>query len=486
MTSIQVSNHRARLFSDPKILDYVYQQFSVLDEKKQKIYKMRGFKYDAVRHFVGKPPHCFFPAGLASSVANLLRLSGEEVEVDDRTKFPEFRESEGILSLKFELWPEQRKLIDAFKLARRGTWHAATNSGKTECAGVLSHETGLTTLFLVNRKQLLLQTAQRFEDMLGEPIGYIGDSICRFGRVTVATVQTLHLALKGKVANSEEIVQWLTKEVELLIVDECHNAKATSYEKVVSRCSAKYRLAMSGTARTGDQISDLTLEGLFGPVIGTIANSEQTEKGRSSQLHVICVPVSEPSALRSLRGRERAEKLVYTNSIRNTLIAQACREAKEMGLGVVIATESKKLHVSALSRKLEKAGVNYERATGDESPEWRQAALKRLELGITDTVLATTVLNEGVDVPAVQVFIDAGASESSTRLLQQLGRALRRKVRGKDIAFFVLPIDLTHPKLEKIGNKKLDILEGEGCFTFHTAETPSDIRRIFECVTSSG
>ena len=469
MARIIVDGQVAKLEADSETQERVYQALSVMDEEKRKVYAMKGLPYDPVRHFVSRPPNCAFSPGLAFRLAGMV---GCPIEWKD--ELPEFRESPGTLNLQFDLWPEQRALIESFKPCRLGTWNAATNSGKTECFGVLCHETGLETAFLVNRTQLLYQTRDRLAKMLGENVGIIGDSKFSLERVTVTTVQTLDRALKNKGANAREIRSWWTRDVELLGADEGHNCSSGQYSRVLARCSATRRLMMSGTARTGHPIKDLELEALFGPVIGTISNREQVEKGRSSKMHVLCVPIRDP-LMKSLNSEEARDRLVYRNTHRNRTLAAACAAGRNLGLGCIVATERRKGHIALLEAALCREGLNVELATGSESPERRNASLRRLSDGRIDVVLATTVLNEGINVPAVGVFVDAGTSRSVTRLLQQAGRVLRKK--GVNVSFFVSPVDFTNPRLESISVRKMQMLEEQDCFEFHMVE-PQDIAKI--------
>lgn len=466
-TQIVFDRVKARLVADDSVKKYIYDKYTVVDEIKQRGYAIKGLPYLAVKKFVHSPTLCTFKPGLVSRIADDLRAIGETVELVDRTQWPGYSKSPNELHLGFELWPEQRKLIEAFKEKGRGIWYAATNSGKTECAGVLIHETCLPTLFLVNRRQLLYQTKKRFEKMLGESVGIIGDSACELERVVIATVQTIKMAISGQHRLSEKIKAYLRK-VDLLILDECHNSSAQTWLDCINYVNAPYVLGMSGTAWSGNPIKDLTLEAHIGPVIGTITNKEQVEKGRSAQLEVFLLPVDEP-VIPGIKGTAVRDRLVYKNKFRNECIVRACCAAAEAGLPCIVSTESKSVHVKALVKLLKKAKLNWEVVEGNTPIYLRDAWLASLAAGKLDVILATTVLDEGVNVPAVAFFIDAGATETSRRILQQVGRTIRQKENNH--AYFLLPIDGTHPTLLRKSSAKLDALIGEDCFTFTVLST---------------
>jgi len=466
-TQIVFDNIKARLVADDSVKQFIYEKYSVIDEEKQRGYDIKGLPFKAIKRFVYAPPHCTFKPGLVSRIASDLRAIGETVELVDNTVWPEFSQSPSDLNLEFALWPEQRKLIDAFKVHGRGVWHAATNSGKTECAGVLIHETNLPTLFLVNRRQLLYQTKRRFEKLLGESVGIIGDSSCDLEqRCVVATVQTVKLAISGRHKKSEIIRKFL-HNVELLILDECHNSSAKTWLSCMTYINAPYVLGMSGTAWTGNQIKDLLLEAHVGPVIGTITNKEQVEKGRSAALTVFLLPIEEPN-IPELKGKAAIERLIYRNKFRNNAIVEACKQAALVGLPCIVATESKSIHVRELAALFRKAKLNWKIVEGGTPIPARDARLAELAAGKIDIILATTVLDEGVNVPAVAFFVDAGSTASLRKLLQQVGRTIRQKENNH--AYFLLPIDGTSQSLLSRSLAKLDALEREDCFSFKPIE----------------
>jgi len=243
--------------------------------------------------------------------------------------------------------------------------------------------------------------------------------------------------------------------------------------------NAPYILGMSGTVKSGNVIKDLTLEAFIGPVIGTITNKEQVEKGRSAQLQVFLLPIEEPN-IPGLKGTAVKERLIYKNKVRNQYIIEACKAAALAGLPCIVSTESKKTHARILARMLTKAKLNWKIIEGDTPVPARDSRLAELASGRLDVVLATTVLDEGVNVKAVTFFIDAGATETSRRILQQVGRTIRQK--ENNYAYFLLPIDGTHPSLLRKSTAKLDSLIGEDCFSFTTIES-SQLNSLFSLGT---
>jgi hypothetical protein len=69
--------------------------------------------------------------------------------------------------------------------------------------------------------------------------------------------------------------------------------------------------------------------------------------------------------------------------------------------------------------------------TGEDSVEFREQCVKRLEAGELDYIVTVDVFNEGVDIPAINQVIMLRQTKSAIVFVQQLGRGLR-KAEGKE------------------------------------------------------
>ncbi len=68
----------------------------------------------------------------------------------------------------------------------------------------------------------------------------------------------------------------------------------------------------------------------------------------------------------------------------------------------------------------------------------RRVILDRFASGQLDVLAAPRVLDEGVDVPAADLAVIAGASRSRRQMIQRMGRVLRRKPDGRHARFAVI------------------------------------------------
>ncbi len=86
-----------------------------------------------------------------------------------------------------------------------------------------------------------------------------------------------------------------------------------------------------------------------------------------------------------------------------------------------------------------RAGVVHSEKAGPA----RRAALRRFESGELQVISAPRVLDEGIDVPAADLAVIAGASHSRRQMVQRMGRVLRRKDDGRRARFAVLYVEAT-------------------------------------------
>ena len=89
----------------------------------------------------------------------------------------------------------------------------------------------------------------------------------------------------------------------------------------------------------------------------------------------------------------------------------------------------------------------------------RQAALKDLEEGKIQTLIGSTILDVGVDVPAVGMVILARGGKAEVALRQRIGRGLRRKKSGPNVAFVVDVNDQVNKHLMTHAAQRRQIVE---------------------------
>jgi superfamily II DNA or RNA helicase len=464
-----------------------------------------------------------FPSGLWPRLRRILEKHGLALDVSgqdrgDRRCKPAAGEAIGGSEPATPLRDYQRKALMQALQAGRGVIQMPTGGGKTLLAAYLIHAIGRPTFFFVHTRDLLHQTATVLERELGMEIGLLGDGRAMLRPVTVATVQTAGRALeavgasRGKAAVAamagdeanvdappgpvkrrrkpasgdapalaedmedeeealaeeapveldaatlHEIVEAIQK-AGLVVFDECHHVPAATFYRVASRAaSAAWRFGLSATPWRDDH-QDMLLEAALGPVVSVTDFSGLIALGNLVPARIL---VTRPRMPRLARPRELGYAGLYRlaiveNQERNRAIAARARQWAAQGLSVLVLV-AQTAHGRALAALLPEAGFVH----GGVDSEQRRRALDELERKLRPILIATTLADEGLDVPSLGAVILAGAGKSATRLYQRIGRALR-PAPGKQEALVQDFLDEA-PWLRQHGEARLELYRQEACF----------------------
>lgn len=332
-----------------------------------------------------------------------------------------------------------RKLIDNM----RGVAKMATNSGKTEVIAAIAKVIPGKVLVLTTKRELLYQTADRLESRLIEPVGKVGDSGWSEGRVTVAMIQTL--------CNHDNL-QGLDKDVDCIVFDECHHVPSATAQKVMMGIPAVYRYGFSGTPLHYDDLPDLVLMGATGPVVVDVTNADLIEAGVSAMPYVDMYMVHDDHGFKQAWDKSYTNHIV-NNDNRNGIISKV---VKETGAKATLILVDRLEH----GKKLQTLIPGSIFAHGSMPTDERKAILEVLRLGNGAVVIATPIFDEGVDVPSVDLLILAAGGETHIRLMQRIGRGMRRKDTNtlKVIDF----VDDTNKFLLSHSQRRAELYEQEG------------------------
>ena len=375
-----------------------------------------------------------FPTGLLPMVCRHLRELDIAYEV--REHFEEVEITDHPLDW---LRPEQKEAVDRSLLRKRGILWIPTGGGKTEIAIGLSLKVKTKWLFIVHKKDLLHQTAERYEKRTGLKAGRIGDGIFDVRVFTVATFQTLARGLKK---GNKDVVE-LLNGMGAVVHDECHTAPASSSMSVMLACkNAAYRYGLSGTPLArGDKRSIFAI-GMIGPVIFRIHPDVLIKAGLLAKPIIQMFKLTQESTKPTWQGVYG--EAVVRSAKRNKVLTDCAVICEKPAL--LFVKEIKHGHI--LEERLRKAGVSCEFLWGDKQTAKRNAAVKRLVKGDTDVLIVSVIFQEGTDIPSLRSLIIGSAGKSVIAAVQRVGRGMRIHEDKKD--FFVYDIyDEGHRTLKK-------------------------------------
>lgn len=326
----------------------------------------------------------------------------------------------------------QIESVQAVMKHKRGIVWVPTGGGKTEIAIGITKAIPCRWLFLVHRTDLLQQTADRFQLRTGEEAGVIGDGkVSLDKRFIVCSFQSAHSAV---LRQRQDVLQIL-ESVGGLIVDECHALPAETFWGVVMRArEAYYRVGLSGTPLARGDNRNLLAIGALGPVIYRIMPEELIKIGLLARPTIRMIPVAQKVTNPTWRGAYGAG--VIRSKVRNQALLDIAHRAEKPSLLFVQNIN----HGRTLLKLLQKDGINTEFVWGEKATVQRQTAIRNLERGATDVLIANVIFQEGVDIPSLRSIIMGSAGASSIAVVQKMGRGMRADAKSRKTTFEVWDI----------------------------------------------
>lgn len=303
----------------------------------------------------------------------------------------------------------------------RGVIEVATGGGKTLISGAMIQMARVPTVFLCHRDHLVTQSKDAFES-IGLNVGVV-----RRGRVEVsdgfdvivATAQTL----KSK---DESELPWLD-DIQQLFCDECHILasdlnRGNMFVRVCSMFRNAYmRWGLTGTAFMKDSYSNWLLAGVTGDRICEVKSDELIDEGYLAKPNVKIVDVViDPVCPNSWPACYDVG--IVNNPRRNQTIIEELKSSKTPTLILVDQVR----HGRLLQSMADRVGVEIEFVHGGVDKQDVESIISDIKDGIVDHVIATTIFDEGLDIPNLQTIIFAGAKKSPVKYIQRLGRGLRK------------------------------------------------------------
>jgi superfamily II DNA or RNA helicase len=416
----------------------------------------------------GKPPAPFVwdarteqwraPAGAYRDLVLSLRASG--TPYNDRAASFEKLSLESRVGM--EPRPYQKEALNVWRRGElRGVVVLPTGAGKTAVAVRAIERAGRSTLVVVPTLALLKQWYSVLSDSFGAsvPVGLLGGG---YHEVTPLTVTTYDSAYIHAERYGDRFA--------LVVYDEVHHLPAEKYAVIPKMLLAPYSLGLTATPERPDGGHELLPE-LVGPVVYR-RSPEDLAGTYLAPYEVVRIPIELTAVERveyaeadavyrdflrkhrlSIRSPEDWQGFILVASTshsggREALLAarrrreiRASAERKGATLEsllkrhwedrTIVFTKSVE-EVYALSERFLVPGITYETPARE-----RKEILDRFRLGRYRAIVASDVLNEGVDVPEANVAVILAGSASRREYVQRLGRVLRPR-EGKRAVLYEL------------------------------------------------
>lgn len=421
-----------------------------------------------------------FPAGFSHVAHEELKKAGHEVQFVQKPLPSPLGPMSPVVDEFGNDDPRYDYQLQALRQVEKhgaGIVRVATGGGKSKIAKLIMSRYNRMTLFLTTRGILMYQMKDQL-DALGMETGVVGDGQMSFVKgVNLGMVQTLVAALEettvdkelralvkslhlSKTKNSnvardellkqaKEICDRKTKRrnaiirflslVEVVIGEEAHEAGGNSYYEILRHCkNANIRVALTATPFMRSSAEDnMRLMAAFGPVLIDIPEKLLIDRGILAKPYFKFRNVEPHPKLHRTSPYERAYTLGYIENdhMMRAMIADAL-QAKALGLPVLTLV-LRKAHGDTIQRAFDANGLNFVFLKGENDQSERQKYLKKLISGEIDGIIGTTILDVGVDVPAIGLVQLAGGGKAEVALRQRIGRGLRSKKNMANVAFIV-------------------------------------------------
>lgn len=255
----------------------------------------------------------------------------------------------------------------------------------------------------------------------------------------------------------------LLSKFECVILEEAHEASGNSYYDIMQHCvNAHYRLALTATPfMKDDEESNMRLMACSGPVGARVTEKQLIDAGILAKPYFKYITLkNRPRMLYRSTGWQAAYRLgIVEYAERNEAIIKEALNARSYGLSVMVLVQHT-AHGTALKTLLNSAGLSAEFISGEDNQTRRKFCLDSLASNTTDVLIGSTILDVGVDVPAIGMIILAGGGKAEVALRQRIGRGLRAKKKGPNVAFVIDFIDLFNDHLKTHFQQRYAIVTG--------------------------
>ena len=393
----------------------------------------------------------------------ILRLRGSEVPHEDRAA----RFERLVLESRVALAPRpyQKEALAAWRgdpasnTGLRGVVVLPTGAGKTAVAVRAIEKVGRSTLVVVPTLALLKQWYSVLSDSFGGSVtvGLLGGGYHEITPLTVTTYDSAYIHMER-----------YGDRFALVVYDEVHHLPAPKNAIIARMLLAPYSLGLTATPERPDGGHEL-MPDLVGPVVYR-RSPEDLAGSYLAPYELIRIPIELTAHERFeyaqadavyrdflqkhrlfVRSPEDWQRFILVASTshsagREALLAARCRrEIRENAMRKTATLETLlKRHwddrvivfaksvdeVYSLSERFLIPGVTYETPAKE-----RKEILDRFREGRYRAIIASDVLNEGVDVPDAGVAVILAGSASRREYVQRLGRILRPKENKRAVLY---------------------------------------------------
>lgn len=408
------------------------------------------------------------PRGALAVVQRVLALYQVPAQLDARAVITRSAGALSLSSVDPGLRDYQREGAQALLAGLQGVLELPTGGGKTRTLSAAMVASGEPGIALVHTEDLADQWQEALTRLTNRAPRRVAGGASdlgplRAGELAVAMVQTLHAHRSRASA--------LLQSAGAVVFDEVHHAPAETWTELVNACPAKYR--WGGTATKGEGAAGELVDLLIGPTLHRVEARTLITRGflarplvlpvRTSwqprpehyEATVTCAACGEvttttyaevlagTATCKPRRGRKkcgilldasRAERgrLIYADAQSEAVGDRAVQDlvislselAVDCGRSVLVLAPRCEA-VEDIGLRLRERGVPTVAVTGDTPRKLRREGIASVREGSRRVLVATTLADEGLDIPGLDLGINLMSGRAQGRATQRSGRLMR-------------------------------------------------------------
>jgi superfamily II DNA or RNA helicase len=234
----------------------------------------------------------------------------------------------------------------------------------------------------------------------------------------------------------------------MIVGDECHGFKSKSLMSIMNKCTeAAYRFGTTGTL-DGALTHELVLQGLFGKITNVTTTKSLQENDTLAQLEITRLTLEHDSQVRKYWGKRKYQDeidYIVTYEKRNKFISNLAlsQEGNTLVLFQFVEKHGQPLFNMIRDKADENRKVFY--VSGHVDTNDREQIRNITEKQKNAVIVASLgTFSTGINIRNLHNIIFASPSKSQIRVLQSIGRGLRKSDNGKATKLFDLIDDLSH------------------------------------------
>lgn len=298
---------------------------------------------------------------------------------------------------------------------------SATGTGKTYLSAfAVKKANPKRLLFLAHREQILKQACKTFAKIIPDiQYGILSANHKDFHKPYLFS--TINMLSK-----EENLTQFTPTHFDYIIIDETHRAGASSYLKILNYFQPQFLLGMTATPERTDGFD---IYQLFDHNI-----AYEIRLNQAMQENLLCPFHYFGITDITVNNQEINDNSTFNDLTTDARVTHIINQSQYYGFsgerlrGLIFCSQIEEAQI--LSQKFNERGFNTIALSGKDSQETRTNAIHKLEqkersTGL-DYIFTVDIMNEGIDIPAINQIIMLRPTKSAIIFVQQLGRGLRK------------------------------------------------------------